>query len=57
MLTIQQARELLGDDAIGMTDVQLADTVAVLDVIADMVLDCYVERSKRIIPQRDEDAA
>lgn len=57
MLTIQQARELLGDDAVGMTDVQLADTIVALDAIADMVLDCYVARNRQIIPQQDENAA
>jgi hypothetical protein len=57
MLTIQQARELLGDEAVGMTDAQLADTIAALDAIADVVLDRYIDNRKRATSQREEDAA
>jgi hypothetical protein len=56
MLTVQQARELLGDEAVGMTDAQLADTIAALDAIADMVLDRYIDNRKRATSQREEAA-
>jgi hypothetical protein len=56
-LTVQQARELLGDEAVGMTDAQVEDTITALDSIADMVIDCYIERGKGVARQGDEDAA
>jgi len=44
---IQEAREILGEDAEGMTDAQLAEIIAGLDAIADMVIDCYIERHRK----------
>jgi hypothetical protein len=56
MLSVQQARELLGEEAVGMTDAQLADTIAALDAIADMALDRYIDNCKQATTQREEAA-
>jgi hypothetical protein len=44
-MTIQRARETVGEDAADMTDAQLAKIIAALDAIADMVLDVRIEKS------------
>jgi len=41
-LTVQQARELLGDEAVGMTDAQVEDLVALVDGLADIIIDTYI---------------
>jgi len=46
-MEIQEAREILGEDAEGMTDAQLAEIIAGLDAIADMVIDCYIEQCRK----------
>jgi hypothetical protein len=57
-MTIQRAREIIGDDAADMTDAQLAEAIAALDEIADMVLDCYIEKCRKTatIPHEKEAA-
>jgi ABC-type uncharacterized transport system ATPase subunit len=42
MLTVQQARELLGDEAVGMTDAQIEQLVALVQGLADIIIDTYV---------------
>jgi propanediol dehydratase large subunit len=44
---IQEAREILGKDAAGMTDAQIAEIITGLDTIADMVIDCYIEQRRK----------
>lgn len=41
-LTVQQARELLGDEAVGMTDAQVEELVALVDGLADIIIDTYI---------------
>jgi hypothetical protein len=41
-LTVQQARELLGDEAVGMTDAQVEDLVALVEGLADIIIDTYI---------------
>ncbi|HTS18579.1 MAG TPA: hypothetical protein VMP11_13480 [Verrucomicrobiae bacterium] len=41
-LTVQQARELLGDEAVGMTDAQVEDLVALVVGLADIIIDTYI---------------
>ena len=45
--TIQEAREIIGNDADGLTDEQLARMVAALDVIAGMVLDSCIQQNRQ----------
>ena len=42
ILTVQQARELLGDEAIGMTDAQVEQLVVLLEGLADIIIDTYM---------------
>ena len=42
MLSVQQARELLGDEAVGMTDSQVQDLVALVEGLADIIIDTYI---------------
>ena len=44
---IRKAREILGEDAAGKTDAQIAEIIAGLDAIADMVIDCYIEQRRK----------
>lgn len=44
---IKEAREILGEDAAGKTDAQIAEIIAGLDAIADMVIDCYIEQRRK----------
>jgi hypothetical protein len=46
-LTIQQARELLGDEAVGMTDAQVEDLVALVEGLADIIIDTYIREHRR----------
>ncbi len=46
-LTVQQARELLGDEAVGMTDAQVEDLVALVDGLADIIIDTYISENRR----------
>ena len=46
-LTVQQARELLGDEAVGMTDAQVEDLVALVDGLADIIIDTYISEYRR----------
>ena len=46
-LTVQQARELLGDEAVGMTDAQVEDLVALVEGLADIVIDTYISEHRR----------
>jgi hypothetical protein len=45
-LTVQQARELLGDEAAGMTDAQVEDLVALVEGLADIIIDTYIEEHR-----------
>jgi hypothetical protein len=57
-MTIQRAREIIGDDAADMTDAQLTEAIAALDAIADMLLDCHIEAHRKTasIPHEKEAA-
>jgi len=46
-LTVQQARELLGDEAVGMTDAQVEDLVALVEGLADIIIDTYISEHRR----------
>ena len=46
-LTVQQARELLGDEAVGMTDAQVEDLVALVEGLADIIIDTYISENRR----------
>ncbi|MBM3861085.1 MAG: hypothetical protein FJ395_15755 [Verrucomicrobia bacterium] len=41
---VREARKVMGDDVVGMSDCQLAKVVMALDGIADMVLDACIKR-------------
>jgi len=41
-LTIPQARELLGDEAVGMTDAQVGELIALVEGLADIIIDTYI---------------
>ena len=45
-LTVQQARELLGDEAAGMTDAQVEDLVALVEGLADIIIDTYIDEHR-----------
>ncbi len=45
-LTVQRARELLGDEAVGMTDAQVEDLVAVVEGLADIIIDTYISEHR-----------
>jgi hypothetical protein len=45
-LTVQHARELLGDEAVGMTDAQVEDLVAVVEGLADIIIDTYIDEHR-----------
>jgi hypothetical protein len=45
-LTVQQARELLGDEAGGMTDAQVEDLVALVEGLADIIIDTYIDEHR-----------
>jgi hypothetical protein len=45
-LTVQQARELLGDEAVGMTDAQVEDLVALVEGLADIIIDTYIDEHR-----------
>jgi len=47
ILTVQQAREFLGDEAVGMTDAQVEDLVALVEGLADIIIDTYIEEHRR----------
>jgi hypothetical protein len=53
MLTIQQTRELLGDEAIGMTDAQIEQLVALVEGLADIIIDTYVNERRAAVQSRD----
>jgi hypothetical protein len=46
MLTNQQARELLGDEATGMTDAQVEQLVALVEGLADIIIDTYISEQR-----------
>lgn len=41
-LSIQHARELLGDEAVGMSDAQVEEFLALVEGLADIVIDTYI---------------
>jgi len=41
-LTIQQARELLEAEAVGMTDPQVEELLALVEGLADIIIDTYI---------------
>lgn len=45
-LTVQQARELLGDEAVGMTDTQVEELVALVEGLADIIIDTYIDEHR-----------
>lgn len=47
--TIREARAVMGNDVADMTDAQLAQLVAALDSIADMVLDVCIENHRQAV--------
>jgi hypothetical protein len=47
ILTVQQAREFLGDEAVGMTDAQVEDLVALVEGLADIIIDTYIDEHRR----------
>jgi hypothetical protein len=49
-MTIERARELLGTEGDGMTDTQIEELLASMDVLADMVIDLYIEKHRRTSP-------
>ena len=53
MLTIQQARELLGDEAVGMTDAQVEQLAALVEGLADIIIDTYVNERRAAVQPRD----
>ena len=54
---IRKAREILGEDAAGKTDAQIAEIIAGLDAIADMVIDCYIEQRRKAAKNSHEKRA
>ncbi len=54
-LTVQQARELLRDEAVGMTDSQVEDLVALVDGLADIIIDTYISEHRRSAPAGKSD--
>lgn len=55
--TIQEARQIIGEDADGMTDEQLARIVAALDIMAEMVIDNCIEKHRQAIKARHQQKA
>jgi hypothetical protein len=51
-LTVQQARELLGDEAVGMTDSQIEELVALVDGLADIIIDTYIDEHRAAANQQ-----
>jgi hypothetical protein len=43
---IEQAREILGDEAAGMTDDQIAELLAVLEGLADVIINEYIAQTR-----------
>jgi hypothetical protein len=39
---IQKAREILGKDADGMTDAQVGELIALVEGLADIIIDTYI---------------
>jgi hypothetical protein len=54
---IQRAREVIGEDAAEMTDAQLADAIAALDAVADMVIDCFLKKRPQTAIDTHKEAA
>jgi len=54
---IQRAREVIGEDAAEMTDAQLADAIAALDAVADMVIDCFLKKRRETPSHIHKEAA
>jgi hypothetical protein len=54
---IQRAREVIGEDAAEMTDAQLADAIAALDAVADMVIDCFLKKCRQTAVDTHKEAA
>lgn len=50
-LTVQQARELLGDEAIDMSDAQVEDLVAVVEGLVDIIIDTYIAERRAAVRQ------
>jgi hypothetical protein len=50
MLTVQQARELLGDEAVGMTDTQVEQLVGLVEGLADIIIDTYIDHDRAAGP-------
>lgn len=48
-MTIERARKIIGDDIGDMTDDQLAEIVAALDAIADMLIECYIDKRRTAV--------
>lgn len=46
-ITVQQARELLGDEAVGMTDAQIAEFLALVEGLADIIIDTYIAENRQ----------
>jgi len=46
-LTIQQVRELLGEEAVGMTDSHIAEFLALVEGLADIIIDTYIEEHRK----------
>lgn len=58
-LTIQQAIELLGDEAVGMTDAQVGEFLSLVEGLADIIIDTYIgeRRNHGAMSQKDLQAA
>jgi hypothetical protein len=50
-LTIPQARELLGDEAVGMTDAQVGELIALVEGLADIIIDTYIAEHRAATKQ------
>jgi len=53
MLTAQQARELLGDEAVGMSDDQIKQLVSLVEGLADIIIDTYISEQRTAARQPD----
>ena len=53
MLTNQQARELLGDEAAGMTDAQMEQLASLVEGLADIIIDTYISEQRAAVRRPD----
>ena len=51
MMTVPQARELLGEEAVGMTDVQVEKLVRLAEGLADIIIDTYIAEHRAATKQ------